>query len=148
MAFLSILAKEFKSEIRSPAELISKMRLSPIQPSPDVSALEYIHDWKAFCEKTLAGGSRALKNHTMYNSFKWVKEEGIVRFRGKLMPQHTDMSYGPKNGIQILVPDICYEAIKVAEFRIEKLELNKVFLSLQKYFKTLQGADMMNVVTS
>ena len=123
----SILTNEFKDEIRSPDELLGKIRRAPISPKPDVRSLDYIHDWKTFCQPHLDGGCTSLKNHTMFNSFKWSKESGIVKFRGKLLPQDCLSRLGPINGIQILTPDISYERIDIAPFRIEKLELPKVF---------------------
>ena len=125
-----------------------KIKNSPIKPKPSVSTLEAIFDWKSFIEPRLAGGSKALKNHTMFHSFKWSKEDDLVPFRAKPLPQDDDEEFAPKQGLQLVDVDINWEFIKTAEFRIEKLELEKVFNGLKKYFKTLEGEEKMEVVSS
>ena len=144
----SILANEFKDEIQSPDDLLYKIKHSPISPQPQVKTLDFIHNWKDFCLPHLDGGSSSLKNHTMYNSFQWSKENGLVKFRGKLLPQDHCSRLGPKSGIQILLPGVSFADVGIAPFRIEKLELNKVFSSLQKFFARLHGSEKMNVVSS
>ena len=144
----SILANEFKTEIRSPDDLYKKIRNAPIKPKPVVSALDFIYDWKSFIEPRLAGGPRALKNHTSFHSFIWTKEAGTVRFRGKVLPQDSDSEFGPRDGIQLVSTGTDFTPVGPAKFRIENLELDRVFSSLAKYFKTLEGCDKMEVVNS
>ena len=76
-----------------------------------------------------------LEHHSFYHSFKFSKEEGKTSFLGKLYPQ--DLEYGPKTGIQLIKYGMVFDPVGPAAFRIEKLELDKVFKSLQNYFSTM-----------
>ena len=119
----SILTKEFKTEIRCPQDLLQIIKSAPIKPKPVVGSLDYAFDWKGFIEPLLAGGTKALKNHTVFHSFKWSKEGDITRFRGKLLPQDPDSEFGPQHGIQLVTPGVDFSPVGPAELRIEKLEL-------------------------
>ena len=44
----SILCRVLKSEIRSPDELIKKMKEAPIIPKAEVEELWFIWDWRSF----------------------------------------------------------------------------------------------------
>ena len=101
-----------------------------------------------FIEPHLAGGTRGLKNHTTFNSFKWTKEDSVVRFRAKPLPQDSEAMFRPRYGLQLVNSDISYEPVGAAEFRIEKLDLERVLLSMRKYFDTLEAPEKMDVVNS
>ena len=71
-----------------------------------------------------------------------------MRFPAKLLPQDPENNYQPRDGLQLVNPDVQYDPIGAAEFRIEKLDLDRGFLGLQKYFKSLEGSEKMSVVNS
>ena len=130
----SVLAKLFKeSEMRCINELVHTIKNAPLVPKPECTNLFYVYDWKSFIEKKLA--ETPLEHHSFFHSFKFSKEAGKAILRAKLYPQDTE--YGPKTGIQLLKENIEFDPVGPAEFRIHKLELDKVFLSLQKYLSTM-----------
>ena len=134
----SILVQEFKQvEIRSVDDLFKIMSNSPITPKPVCEHLFYTFDWKGFIEKKLS--KVELKYHSLYHSFQVLREKtgevSFVSFRGKLYPQ--DNKYVPEEGIKLLQDDIQFDDIGPAEFRVDKLNLAKVFSNLYKYFPGL-----------
>ena len=136
----SILANEFKSEIRTVEELVLKMVNAPIDPKPVVHHQNFIWDWKKYVEDSLY----PLENHSVFNSFEFQKESGEVRFRYKKLPQ--DPEYGPKSGL-MLVKDTFHlqEPVPVADLRLEKLELDKLLRNLEPFFKTIPLPEQMGV---
>ena len=130
----SVLAKLFKeNEMRSIDDLVKTIENAPLVPKPVCSNLFYIFDWKAFIQNKFA--KTPLEHHSFYHSFKFSSEEGKTAFRGKLYPQ--DLEYGPKTGIQLIKDGTVFDPVGPAAFRIEKLELDKVFKSLQNYLSTM-----------
>ena len=145
----SCLAKVFKeSEMKSVDDLIDKIENSPIAPKPVCTNLFYIHAWKEFIEGKLS--KTKLENHSFYHSFKISKEISNEKektlFRGKLYPQ--DAVFGPKEGIVLIQDGTEFDSIGAADFRIHKLQLTKVFQSLQKYICTLPLNLKMTVTSS
>ena len=114
-------------------ELIQLIESAPLVPKPECRNLFYVYDWKSYVQNKFA--RTPLEHHSFYNSFKISKESGETKFRAKLYPQ--DPEYGPLIGIQLLKPGIEFSPIGPTEFRIHKLELDKVFRSLQNYFSTM-----------
>ena len=139
----SILAHELKTtDIRTVDELKSKILNSPIQPKPIVESLFYIWNWRDFIEDKL----HPLSYHTFFNSFKITKELGEVRFRYKKLPQSPE--YGPKEGMKLVEAGINLEPVGSADFRIEKLELDKLMKNLETVFQPLPITERMSILTS
>ena len=127
----SILTNEFKTEIPTVEALKQKILNAPIIPKPVVEHLFYIWNWKKFIEKEL----HPLEFHSFFNSFQLKMEENEVRFRYKRLPQ--DLEYGPKAGMKLVKFGVQSRLIDVADFRIESLQLEKLFRSLEAFFQTL-----------
>ena len=126
----SILTQEFKTEIKSLDELLEKMRSAPIEPKPVVESLLYIWDWKSFCEQHLS--EKELKYHSYYHSFQVIKEDEVVKFRAKHLPQDTNWT--PATGINLFKQeDIIFVPLPAAEFRIQSLNIPKIYKDLQKF---------------
>ena len=141
----SCLAKVFKeSEMKSIDDLIDKIVDSPIIPKPTCTNLFFIYNWKGFIQEKLS--ETKLENHSFYHSFKFDQEKGKTLFRAKLYPQ--DREFGPEEGIILLKSGIEFLSVGAADFRIEKLQLPKVFECLQKFFCTLPLTIRMKVTSS
>ena len=141
----SVLAKLFKeSEIRTVDELIEIVRNAPFVPKAICTNLFYTFDWKLFIMDKFA--KTPLEHHSFYHSFEFVSEGGQAKFRAKLYPQDTE--YGPETGIQLIKSGTEFEAVGPAAFRIEKLELDKVFRSLHYYFTTMPLSERIKVSSS
>ena len=65
---------------------------------------------------------------------------------GKLYSQDTE--YVPEWGINLMKGHLDFEAIGPAEFSEEKLELDKVFRSLQDYLGTMPFSEKIRVSSS
>ena len=126
----SILTEEFKAEIRTVEELMTKIKKAPITPKAEVHHLFYIHDWKSFIIPNLM--DKGLKNHSHYNSFQLKSENGLVNLRAKKFPQNSE--WYPEEGIQLLKDVIDYEPVPPAVFRNEELCLEKVLTDLRKIY--------------
>ena len=126
----SILTEEFKCEMKTVEDLISKIEKSPILPKPKVHRLFYIWDWKSFVEPLFS--KTMLANHSAYNSFQIKNEQGKVKLRAKKYPQYLE--WYPTEGIKLLQDGIEYLPVEAADFREEELNLDKVMNDLRKYF--------------
>jgi hypothetical protein len=141
----SVLAKLFKeSELRCIDDLIRTIEAAPISPSPVCKNLFYTFDWKGYIQQKLA--KTPLEYHSFYHSFKFSKEEGKSKFRAKLYPQ--DLEYGPSNGIQLIRDGVQFSPVGPTEFRVQNLELDRVFKSLQGYFSTFPLQERIRVSSS
>ena len=141
----SILAKLFKErEMMCVDDLLETMKNAPLCPKAICSNLFYIFDWKKYIQNKFA--KTPLQHHSFYHSFQLVCEDGKAKFRGKLYPQ--DAEYFPENGIQLMKEDLEFEAVGPTDFRIEKLELDKVFRSLNNYLTTLPPTERIRVSSS
>ena len=141
----SILTQELKkSEIKTLEELIDLILNSPICPKPDVKILSYIWDWKCFISNNLT--DKKLENHSFYNAFWFVKEDGVTKMRVKPLPQDTE--WLPPTGMRIIKSDIKFEPVPCADFRIENLYLDKVVHDLQRYFSRMPTQIRVNVARS
>ena len=131
----SILTQEFKkSEIRCLPDLFEKIKNSPINPKPTCESLWWTWDWKNFILEKLT--EKDLQNHSFFNCFQIKKENNLTKLRAKPLPQDT--TWTPDTGIRMLKEKCTFEdPIGVADFRIEKLELPKVYRDLLKYFKRM-----------
>ena len=117
----SILSGELKkNEISTLDDLKNVILNSPIEPKPVVRSQMFTWDWKANVE----GHLNPLENHSFFNSFSFKKEEGVVCLRYKKYPHSPE--YGPEKGIQLMKSRVDSSPVPVADFRIDKLELDKV----------------------
>ena len=137
----SLMTQSFKSEMRTLEDLISKILSSGIQPLPDVEVLDYIWDWKFFVLDKLT--KEELRNHSNYHAFNLKKESGFVKLRGKRFL--FDDEWCPVTGIRVLKEGTEFSSVGPAEFRIEKLNLPKIFQHLQRFFLTIPLGERMVV---
>ena len=141
----SVLAKLFKeSEMRCIDDLMRTMQESPITPSPVCKNLFYAFDWKKFVKPNLS--NIPLEYHSFYHSFMVSKEGGKTRFRGKLYPQDTD--YSPPSGIQLMKDEVEFSPVGPMEFLLDRIELPKVFRSLDGYLSTFPLRERMRISSS
>ena len=120
----SILAQMFKCrEIRTIEDLVCLMENSVINPKPEVEELEYIWDWKATVTPHLTGH---MTNQSIPHAFQFKNEEGVTKFRSKLLPQ--DVKYREEAGMKILRHEAknCIKLVDSANFKIEDLSLDEV----------------------
>ena len=87
-----------------------------------------------------------LRNHSHYHAFNIKKEKGETRLRGKRYL--FDKEWNPAAGIRLLSEGTTFEPVGVAEFRIESLNLKKIYQDLSRYFVTLPLEERMTVQTS
>lgn len=135
----SILTQEFKKcEIQTIEELFEKIVSSPINPTPECESLKFIWNWRDYISGYLT--NKELKNHSFYNAFnikkeKTAKEGKVTKLRAKRLPQDED--WVPPTGIRILQPDVPFDPVGSADFRVEELLLPKIVENLQKYFRRM-----------
>jgi hypothetical protein len=142
----SILASEFKAEIKSPDHLLDKIRNSVISPKPLCEELSFIWEWRDFIKPKLS--DRKLENHFFLHSFMIKKESGVAVLRAKKYPQDSG-HWLPQEGIKLLKDKVDFAEVGVAETRVEKLCLDGVFHGLYtKYFPQLIGPDKSEVIGS
>ena len=73
---------------------------------------------------------KKLSNHSFLHSFLIKKENGITLLRGKKYPQDT-CEWLPKEGIELLASNVDLNSvIPVAPMRIEKLNLDAVYMGV------------------
>ena len=142
----SILTQEFRnSEIKSLPELFKKICESPVRPKPTCESLMWTWDWKTYCEKMLT--EKDLQNHSFYNCFQIRKENKDTKLRAKPLPQ--DKNWIPDVGIRLLKENSKFDdPIGVADFRVDTLNLPKVYQDLLKYFKRMPTQTRMQVSQS
>ena len=126
----SILTDEFKSEIQTVENLVSKIEKAPIHPQPKVHRLFYTWDFKMFVEPLFS--STVIQNHTSYNSFQIKSEQGLVKLRAKKYPQYSE--WYPHEGLKLLKDGFELTPIKPSLFREEELNIDKVLSDLRKYY--------------
>ena len=121
-----------------------KLKNAPILPKAEVEHFLYTWDWKAFVEENLT--EKSLENHTFYHSFRFFMKDGTALMQAKHLPQ--DLEWKPSTGIQLLKDHVEFSPVPAAEFRVDTLNLPKVFKDLQKYFQRLPMDLRMNVSSS
>jgi hypothetical protein len=84
-----------------------------------------------------------LRNHSNYHAFNIKKEGGFVKLRGKRYL--FDEEWTPCTGIRLMKEGTEFSPVGPAEFRIDKLNLAKVFQHLQRFFITLPLVERMSV---
>ena len=141
----SILTTHFKTEIQTPEHLLTKIENSNISPKPVVKELLFTWNWRDYVMPKLS--DRKLKNHSFFYSFIFKKENGKAIMRYKKYPQHTE--WKPAGGILLLKDNPNFTPIPVSPFRVESLNLDKVYGDLvTKYFPTLEQINRREVETS
>ena len=140
----SLLTQKFKSEIRTIEELKHKIVTSGILPQPNVEELDFIWDWKSFALDNLT--KEELRNHSNYHGFNIKKQNGQARLRGKRYL--FEKEWFPPTGIRVLAEDTKLEPVDVAPFRIESLNIPKVYQDLKRFLATLPLVDRMTVQNS
>ena len=140
----SILTHKFKTQINTIEDLKEKIVTSGILPVPDVEVLDYIWNWKDFALDNLS--KEELRNHAKYHGFNIRKEKGQARLRGKRYLFETE--WNPAPGIRLLNEETTLKPIEVAPFRVDKLNLLKVFQDLQRFYATLPLEERMIVQRS
>ena len=140
----SILCQELKSEIKSLDDLFDKLKNAPIIPQPDVEHFLFSWDWKSFIVNNLT--DKNLENHSFYHSFKFTKDDKTVLMRAKHLPQDTE--WIPASGIRLIKEDIEFDPVCASEFRIDKLNLPKIFSDLLKYYQRLPMQMKVKVSTN
>ena len=141
----SILCRVLRSEIRCPDDLIRVITEAPVIPKPEVEELLYIWDWRGYITPKLT--EKSLKNHSFYHSFQLKREDGRAVFRAKKYSQLTE--WGPEVGIKLLKDGFEATPVPASEFRIETLNLDKVFSDLYtKFFPTLDTQDRQEAEAS
>ena len=140
----SILTSQFKSEIRTVEELFEKIANSPICPKAEVYHLLFIWDWRAFADQHFT--DQKLANHSHYHSFQLKREGDRVALRAKKYPQ--DKEWSPDPPIKLLKDNIIYDAVQVAPFRAEDLNLEKVQSDLRSRYFPLFSSQERKVIES
>jgi hypothetical protein len=140
----SILTNEFASEITTIEDLKEKITKAPMIPKAICRSLLYIFSWKCFIINQLS--DPPLENHSKYNSFLILMEDGKAKLRAKKLPQDTQLV--PRAGIRLLKEGHGYGPVGPAEFRIEKLNFDKIMRGLNIYLSKLPMEGRMRIQTS
>ena len=120
-----------------PDDLVKKIQDAPIIPKPTVEELLFTWDWRSYITPKLT--DKTIANHSFYHSFILRKENGVVVLRAKQYTQSKEWG----RGIRVLKEGFeCSTPVPVSEFRLETLNIDKVFSDLYtKYFPTLTVND-------
>ena len=127
-------------------ELIDKVLYSPIRPKPKVESLLFVWDWKSFIQPNLT--DIPLENHTKYNSFAIVKEQGMVKLRAKRLPQFDDKELQPRAGIRLYKKGCVFDAVGAADFRVEEIKFDLIMKGILKYASKLPEERQRGVLNS
>ena len=120
---------------------------SSIKPRPSCEELLFIWNWRDYISPRMT--KKKLSNHSFLHSFLIKKENGITLLRGKKYPQDT-CEWLPKEGIELLASNVDLNSvIPVAPMRIEKLNLDAVYMGVvTKYIPFLCDEEKMYVTSS
>ena len=119
---------------------------SPIRPKPKVESLLFVWDWKSFIQPNLT--DIPLENHTKYNSFAIVKEQGMVKLRAKRLPQFDDKELQPRAGIRLYKKGCVFDAVGAADFRVEEIKFDLIMKGILKYASKLPEERQRGVLNS
>ena len=122
-----------ETEVSSLDDLVQLIESTPLTPKPVCKNMFYIFDWKSFIADKFS--KMTLENHSFYHSFQFCKENGTTKLRAKPYPQDTD--FVPSSGLALIKSNISFIPVGPTEFRIDKLELDKVFRTLETYLSTM-----------
>ena len=117
------------SEITTIEDLKNKILSAPMIPKPICRTLWYTFGWKSYISDHLA--SPALENHSKFNSFLISREDGEAKLRAKKLPQDSQLV--PRAGIRLLKEGHDLEAVGASEFRIEKINFDKIMKGIKIY---------------
>ena len=120
---------------------------SSIKPRPSCEELLFIWNWRDYISPRMT--KKKLSNHSFLHSFLIKKENGITLLRGKKYPQDT-CEWLPKEGIELLASNVDLNSvIPIAPMRIEKLNLDAVYMGVvTKYIPYLCDEEKMYVTSS
>jgi hypothetical protein len=138
------LASQFKSEITTIESLIEKIENSPMNPKPKCVRLWFIFGWNKYITPQLS--DPPLSNHSKYNSFVISMEDGEAKFRGKKLPQHSELV--PRAGIRLLKPNHGYGPVGPADFRVEKIKFDSIQKGINIFLAKLPLEQRMSITTS
>lgn len=124
-----------------------KITSSSIKPEPSCTELQYIWNWRDFIIPKMT--KKKLANHSFLHSFLIKKENGVALLRARKYPQDA-CDWLPKEGINLLLEDVdLVSKVPVAPIRIEKLNLDAVYMGvITKYIPYLPEEHHMQVSQS
>ena len=132
------------SEITTIEDLKNKILSAPMIPKPICRTLWYTFGWKSYISDHLT--SPALENHSKFNSFLISREDGEAKLRAKKLPQDSQLV--PRAGIRLLKEGHDLEAVGASEFRIEKINFDKIMKGIKIYLSQMPLETQMRVQTS
>lgn len=137
-----------KSEILTVGDLVEKIENSPMTPKASTHELLYAFGWKKYITPKLSDPQ--LMNHSKYNSFVLTKENGLVKFRAKKLPQDPITNYMPRSGIRLIkdMDGIDSDSIGPADLRIERIDFDGIVKGLQRFLLNQTLELKMQVITN
>ena len=143
MASSSILANELKSDITTIEDLKHKLENAPIKPKSICRSLDFIFGWKSFVTPCLT--DPPLVHHSRYNSFIVRKEQGLVKFRAKRLPQDNDSELEPRAGLRLLKENTQFLPVEAAEFRTSEIPFDRIFRTVSVITSKLPLLEKMRI---
>ena len=144
----SILDEKFKTNILTIENLKQLILDSNIIPTPIVTSVNFIHDWKIFIENWLT--KPGLKNQSKYASFllsiERIDNKKRVVFRAKKYPHSTE--YVPRAGLKLLKDEIMYEPVGCAEYTIERINFDETMKGVNAYLSKIPVGERREITTS
>jgi hypothetical protein len=113
-------------------------------PKAICRSLHYIFSWKSYISDHLS--APALTNHSKYNSFLIVMEDGDAKLRAKKLPQDSELV--PRAGIRLLKEGHECGPVGPADFRVDAIHFDKIMKGLGIYLVKLPMEDRMRIQTS
>ena len=110
-------------------------------PKAICRSMLFTYGWKDFITDHLS--DIPLENHSKYNSFIITSENGLAKLRLKKLPQ--DSVLVPRAGIKLLKTGHPYDSVGVSDFRIERLNFDKIMRGLNVYMNGLQLEEKMRI---
>ena len=110
-------------------------------PKAICRSMLFTYGWKDFITDHLS--DIPLENHSKYNSFIITSENGLAKLRLKKLPQ--DSVLVPRAGIKLLKTGHPYDPVGVSDFRIERLNFDKIMRGLNVYMNGLQLEEKMRI---
>ena len=141
----SILSAAFSATNIITLDELKKLVLdSPMVPKAICRSLLFTYGWKSFVEDSLS--DIPLENHSKYNSFLITSENGLAKLRLKKLPQDTQLV--PRAGIKLLKDGHSFGPVGVSDFRIERLNFDKISRGLNIYMDGLPLEKKMEIQSS
>ena len=76
------------------------------------------------------------------------REDGVVKIRGKRLPQQPDSTLYPRSGIQLLKEGVSFEPVGSADFRVEDIKFDQIFSGIRKMTSALNLEEKMKIQSS